>query len=106
MRPSWSRQLALLAIGSRLGLVADCGRNDRWEGAILGLTAEISQISGVPGLGVVVNLFLYLGGIRKIGCLCFCARSAFCCSLSADNNQENGKLLDFDITTHLTRGSP
>lgn len=39
--------------------------------AILGLTAEISQISGVPGLGGFANLFLYLGGIRKIECQFF-----------------------------------
>jgi len=34
----------------------------------LGMLAEIRQISGVPGLGGFANLFLYLGGIRKIGC--------------------------------------
>ena len=67
MRPSWSRQLALLAIGSRLGLVGDCGWNARREGALevgvlgdIGLYGGISQISGVRGLGVVVSLFLFL----------------------------------------------
>ena len=34
--------------------------------AILGLTAEISQISGVPELGGFAKLFLYLSGIGKI----------------------------------------
>jgi len=32
------------------------------------MSADISQISDAPGLDCVVNLFLYLGGIRKIGC--------------------------------------
>ena len=60
--------LSLLAIGSRPGLVADCDRNDRWEGAVLGVTVKISQISGTPGLSGVVSIFLYLGGIEKTGC--------------------------------------
>jgi hypothetical protein len=34
----------------------------------IGVLAEISQITDAPGLDGVVNLFLYLGGIRKIGC--------------------------------------
>ena len=37
------------------------------RGAILGLTAEISQISGVAGLGGFAKLFIYLGGTGKIG---------------------------------------
>lgn len=49
-------------------LVADCGRIDLLEGVILGVSAGISQLSGVPGLGGLANLFLNLGGIRKIGC--------------------------------------
>jgi len=32
----------------------------KWEGAILGVSAEISQISGVPGLDGFANLFLFL----------------------------------------------
>jgi hypothetical protein len=40
--------------------MAGCGRNDRPEGATLGVSAEISQISGAPGPDDVVNLFLYL----------------------------------------------
>ena len=36
------------------------GRIDRLEGAILGVSAEISQISDAPGPDGVVNLFLYL----------------------------------------------
>ncbi len=44
------------------------GRIDPLEGAILGVSAEISQISDAPGLDGVVNIFIYLGKIRKIGC--------------------------------------
>ena len=36
------------------------GRIDQLEGAILGVSAEISQISDAPGLDGVVNIFLYL----------------------------------------------
>jgi hypothetical protein len=36
--------------------------------AILGLPAGFSQISGAPGLDSVVNIFLYFGGVMKIGC--------------------------------------
>jgi hypothetical protein len=36
------------------------GRTDRQEGAILGASAKISQITDVPGLGCVVNHFLFL----------------------------------------------
>ena len=43
-------------------------RIDRLEGAILGVSAGISQISRVPGFDGFANLFLYLGGIRKTGC--------------------------------------
>ena len=41
-------------------LVTNCGRIDRLGGAILGVSAEISQISDAPGLDGVVNIFLYL----------------------------------------------
>jgi len=34
---------------------------------ILGLTAELSQISGVSGSGGFAKLFLYPGGTGKIG---------------------------------------
>jgi hypothetical protein len=47
--------------------VDDCGRNDRLEGAILGVSAAISQISNAPGLDGVVNILSFLGGIRQIG---------------------------------------
>jgi hypothetical protein len=33
----------------------------------IGMLAGFSQISDVPGLGDFADLFLYLGGIRKIG---------------------------------------
>jgi hypothetical protein len=33
---------------------------DRLEGAILGVSVGISQISGVPGLDGFANLFLFL----------------------------------------------
>jgi hypothetical protein len=56
------------AAGSRHAWWLKFGRIDRLEGAILGVSSEISQISDAPGLDGVVNLFLYLGGIRKIGC--------------------------------------
>jgi len=36
------------------------GGIDRREGAILGVSAETSQISDAPGLDCVVNLFLFL----------------------------------------------
>ncbi len=48
--------------------MADCGRIDRREGAILGVSAEISQITDAPGLDGVVNIFNLLAGIVKIGC--------------------------------------
>ena len=38
------------------------------SGVILGFTAEISQIPRGPGLGGLAKLFLYLGGLEKIGC--------------------------------------
>jgi hypothetical protein len=41
------------------------GRTDRREGAILGMPAEISQISHAPGLDCVVNLFFLIGGMVK-----------------------------------------
>jgi hypothetical protein len=41
---------------------------ERREGAILGVSAEISQISDAPGLDGVVNLFPILGGIVEIWC--------------------------------------
>jgi len=49
-----------VAAGSRHARWLKFGRIDRLEGAILGVSVEISQISGSPGLDGVVNLFLYL----------------------------------------------
>jgi len=40
--------------------VADCDWIGRREEAILGVSAEISQISDAPGLDGFANLFLYL----------------------------------------------
>ena len=41
------------------------GRIDQLEGAILGVSVEINQISDAPRLGCVVNIFLYLGEIKE-----------------------------------------
>jgi hypothetical protein len=54
------RQLARAVAGSRHVWWLKFGGIDRQEGAILGVSAEISQISGVPGLDGVVKIFLYL----------------------------------------------
>jgi len=51
---------AKVAAGSRHAWWLEFGRIDRREGAILGVSAEISQISGVPGLAGFANLFLFL----------------------------------------------
>jgi hypothetical protein len=60
MRPSRSRQLARTAAGSRHPWWLEFDWIDRLEGAILGVSAEISQISDAPGLDGVVNIFLFL----------------------------------------------
>ena len=46
--------------GSRHAWWLKFGKIDRREGAILGVSAEISQITDAPGLDCVVNLFLFL----------------------------------------------
>jgi hypothetical protein len=48
------------AVGYRDAWWLKIGWIDRLEGAILGVSAEISQISDAPGLDGVVNIFLYL----------------------------------------------
>ena len=53
--------------GSRHAWWLEFSRNDRRERSILGVSGGISQISGVPGLDGVVNIFLFFRGIRKIG---------------------------------------
>jgi hypothetical protein len=40
--------------------LADCGGIGQQEGAILAMSAEISQILNAPGLDGVANLFLFL----------------------------------------------
>ena len=52
---------ANVAAGSRHAWWLEFGGIDPLEGAILGLTAKVSLISGVPWLGGFVNLFLCLG---------------------------------------------
>jgi len=47
--------------------LADCGGIDHLEGAILGVSAEISQISDAPELDGGVSIFLFLVELRKIG---------------------------------------
>jgi hypothetical protein len=56
-----------VAAGSRFAWWLKIGRIDRWEGAILGVSAGIRQNSYAPNLIGVVNLFLFFGGIREIG---------------------------------------
>ena len=56
------------AAGSRHAWWLKFGRIDRQERAILGVSVEINQISDAPGLDGVVNLFLFLVELRKIGC--------------------------------------
>jgi len=51
--------------------VADCGGIDLREGAILGMSAGLSQISIVPGPDSVTSPGSFIGGIEKIGCLYF-----------------------------------
>jgi hypothetical protein len=51
---------AKVAAGSRHAWWLKFGRIDRLERAILGVSAEISQISDAPGLVGVVNIFLFL----------------------------------------------
>jgi len=51
---------AKVAAGSRPAGCLKFGRIDRQEGAILGVSAGIRQISYAPSLIGVVNLFLYL----------------------------------------------
>jgi len=51
---------AKVAAGGRHAWWLKFSRIDRWEGAILGVSAEISQISDAPGLDDVVNIFLFL----------------------------------------------
>jgi hypothetical protein len=46
--------------GSRHAWRLKFGRIDQWEGAILGVSAEISQITDAPRLDCAVNLFLFL----------------------------------------------
>ncbi len=46
--------------GSRNAWRLKFGRIDRREGAILGVSAEISQTSDTPGSDGFANLFLYL----------------------------------------------
>ncbi len=46
--------------GSRHAWRLKFGRIDRREGAILGVSAEISQTSDAPGSNGFANLFLYL----------------------------------------------
>jgi hypothetical protein len=48
--------------------VADCGRIDWREGAILGVSEGISQISNAIRAGRCRESLSFLGGIRKIGC--------------------------------------
>jgi len=50
---------AKVVAGSRHAWWLKFGWNDQREGAIPGMSAEISQISDVPGLDGVVNLFPY-----------------------------------------------
>jgi hypothetical protein len=52
-------------------LVADFGGIDQREGAILGLTVEISQISIIPGPEGVASPGSFIGGVVEIGCLYF-----------------------------------
>ncbi len=49
-----------VAAGNRYAWWLKFDRIDRWEGAILDVSTEISQISDAPGLDGVVNLFPYL----------------------------------------------
>jgi hypothetical protein len=49
-------------------LEADCGRTDRREGAILGVSAGFSQISDAIRAERLRESLSFLGGIRKIGC--------------------------------------
>jgi hypothetical protein len=51
---------AKVAAGSWHAWWPKFGRIDPLEGVILGVSAGISQISGVPGLDGVVNIFLFL----------------------------------------------
>jgi hypothetical protein len=51
---------AKVATSSRHAWWLKIGRIDRLEGAISGVSAEISQISDAPGLDGVVNIFLFL----------------------------------------------
>jgi hypothetical protein len=51
---------AKVTAGSRHTWWLKFGWIERLEGAILGVSAEISQISDAPGLDGVVKIFLYL----------------------------------------------
>jgi hypothetical protein len=51
---------AKVAAGNRYAWWLKFDRIDRREGAILGVSAEISQISDAPGQDGAVNIFLYL----------------------------------------------
>ncbi len=53
--------------GSRYAWRLKFGRIDSLEGAILGVAADISQITDAPA-GLRRKSLSFLGGIRKIGC--------------------------------------